>query len=384
MKNKKLSSTIVILLVSLIVLVIASSFSLINNGTIDTTMIIGLLFAIVAALVITAVVKSKIKTNKKQDGGNQMLEWKKDGWKAVISLAPALVILAIFTFYPIIKTFIVSFFPQYNYQTGFFGNFSLDCYTKILTDPTFWRAMLNTAVMVVVSVPLSIILALLITVALNSIKALQGFFQVIFFLPYVTNGIAFGIVFATIFSAEDYGLVNSLINLFGGSSVLWTGTGKDIPYWAGLLVITIYSIWNGLAFKILVFLSGIQGIDKQYYQAAQVDATPKWRVFTKITIPLLSPMILYITITSLMGAFKSYSSVVALFGDNMGPIASTNDTSGLFITAVGYIYNYFNRVTGGGMPEMLPIASAAALILFVFIMIITFVQMWANNKKVHY
>ena len=242
----------------------------------------------------------------------------------------------------------------------------------------------NTALMVFVSVPLSIILALLITVALNSIKVLQGFFQVVFFLPYVTNGIAFGIVFATIFSPENYGLINSLLNAIGIASVEWTGEAKNIPYWAGIFVITVYSIWNGLAFKILVFLSGIQGIDKQYYQAAQVDATPKWRVFTKITVPLLSPMILYITITSLMGAFKSYSSVVSLFGENMGPIASTADDSGLFITAVGYIYNYFNNVTGQGMTEMLPIASAAALILFLFIMVITFVQMWANKKKVHY
>lgn len=378
MKNKRLK---IIILISLIVAALLC-FVLGIVTSINELLIVG--FGVIAATSIYAVYDAKKKENKSNNAGSQMLEWKKDGWKAVICLAPALLILAIFTFYPIIKTFIVSFFPDYNYQTGFFGSFSVECYTNILTDPTFWRAMGNTAIMVLVSVPLCILLALLITVALNSIKALQGVFQVIFFLPYVTNGIAFGIVFATIFSAEDYGLINSLISMFGGEIVNWTGTGKDIPYWAGILVITVYSIWNGLAFKILVFLSGIQGIDKQYYQAAQVDATPKWRVFTKITIPLLSPMILYITITSLMGAFKSYSSVVSLFGDNMGPVASTADTSGLFITAVGYIYEYFNQVTGGGMIQMLPLASAAALILFVFIMIITFVQMWANKKKVHY
>lgn len=379
MKNKKLKTILYVSLVLIALVCFVLGVVIKNNNL----LIIG--FGLIAVICVYATIESKRKPKSESDNSsNQMLEWKKDGWKAVISLAPALLILAIFTFYPIIKTFIVSFFPDYNYQTGFFGSFSVDCYTTILTDPTFWRAMMNTAIMVLVSVPLSILLALLITVALNSIKALQGFFQVIFFLPYVTNGIAFGIVFATIFSAEDYGLINSLITMFGGEIVNWTGTGKDIPYWAGILVITIYSIWNGLAFKILVFLSGIQGIDKQYYQAAQVDSTPKWRVFTKITLPLLSPMILYITITSLMGAFKSYSSVVSLFGDNMGPVASTADTSGLFITAVGYIYNYFNQVTGGGMIQMLPLASAAALILFVFIMIITFVQMWANKKKVHY
>lgn len=321
------------------------------------------------------------KTKKRRNNNSQMLEWKKDGWKALISLAPAMIILLIFTFYPIINTFVVSFFPNYNYITDNFGAFGFDSYIKVLTDAEFWRAMGNTALMVLVSVPLSIIIALVITVLLNSIKVLQGFFQVVFFLPYVTNGIAFGLVFSTIFSPMDYGLVNSLITMCGGDPVAWTGTAATIPYWAGIFVITVYAIWNGLAFKILVFLSGIQGIDKQYYQAAQVDATPKWRVFTKITVPLLSPMILYITITSLMGAFKSYSSVVSLFGEDMG-----NGQSSTFITAVGYIYKYFNYVTTGGSTGalLLSTASAAALILFVFIMIITFVQMWANKKKVHY
>ncbi len=323
--------------------------------------------------------KNIVPEKKKSNPKTQMLEWKKDGWKAVISLAPALLILAIFTFYPIVKTFIVSFFPHYNYLTDEFGSFGTDSFTRVLSDPTFWRAMGNTAIMVIVSVPLSIVIALLITVLLNSIKKLQGFFQVIFFLPYVTNGIAFGLVFATIFSPMDYGLVNTLIGMFGGNNIAWTGTANTIPYWAGIMVITIYSIWNGLAFKILVFLSGLQGIDKQYYQAAQIDATPKWRVFTKITVPLLSPMILYITITSLIGAFKSYSSIVALFGESMG-----NGQDATFITAVGYIYEYFNDVTSGGSVTMLSRASAAALILFVFIMLITLLQMWANKKKVHY
>ncbi len=320
------------------------------------------------------------KAAKKAGSSNktQMLEWKKDGWKATVCLAPALIILAVFTFYPILNTFLVSFFPDYNYVTDEFGSFGFDSYALVLQDATFWRAMGNTALMVIVSVPLSILIALIITVLLNSIKKLQGFFQIIFFLPYVTNGIAFGLVFATIFSPMDYGLVNTLLNAVGISSVGWTGT-TNIPYWAGLFVITVYAIWNGLAFKILVFLSGIQGIDKQYYQAAQVDATPRWRVFTKITVPLLSPMILYITITSMMGAFKSYSSVVSLFGESMG-----NGQNETFITAVGYIYKYFNRVVHDNISWVLSRASAAAVILFLFILAITGIQMWANKKKVHY
>ena len=307
-----------------------------------------------------------------------MLEWKKDWWKAIIALAPALTVLLVFTFYPILNTFVISFFPDYNYITGSFGRFSFDSYTTVLTDPLFWRALGNTVIMVIVSVPLSIIIALIIAVLLNSIKPLQGFFQTIFFLPYVTNGIAFGLVFATIFNPTQSGLVNSFLGLFGLDPVAWTGSAARVPYWAGSFVITVHAIWSGLAFKILVFLSGLQSIDKQYYQAAQIDGAGKVKIFFKITIPRLSPMILYITITSLIGAFKSYQSVVSLYGESMG-----NGMDSTFITAVGYIYSYFNTVTSG-LPDNLSIAAAGAIVLFVFIMIITLAQMWANKKKVSY
>lgn len=307
-----------------------------------------------------------------------MLEWKKDGWKALIALAPMLIILGIFTFYPIINTMVISFFPKYNYNFNSFGHFGLTSYQKVLTDPDFWNAMGMTALMVVVSVPISIAVSLLITVVLNSIKKFKGFFQTIFFLPYVTNGIAFGLVFATIFSPQPSGLVNTLLGWFGCDPVSWTGEAAYVPVWAGITVITIYSVWNGLAFKILVFLGGIQGIDKQYYQAAQIDGASKGRVFRKITLPLLSPMVLYITITSLIGAFKAYSSVVSLYGENMG-----NGSEGTFMTAVGYIYKFFGTIQKG-RPENLSIAAAAAVILFVFILIITGLQMVYNKRRVHY
>ena len=322
---------------------------------------------------------SMFKKDFKKDPNAGMLEWKKDGLKGALCLAPMLIILAVFTFYPIIKTFIISFFPDYNYISGEFGRFSLSCYQQVLADSLFWKGLGNTVIMLLVSVPLSVVIALIISVLLNSIKKLQGMFQTIFFLPYVTNGIAFGMVFATIFSPEEYGLVNSILAAFGTGPIIWTGTG-NIPYWAGLLVIVVYTVWNSLAFKILVFLGGLQGIDKQYYQAAQIDETPKWRVFTKITVPLLSPMILYITITSLIGAFKAYSSIVGLFGESMG---GAQDRT--FITVVGYIYEYFMYVqVDEAGARLLPLASASAVVLFIIIMIVTFFQMLYNKKKVHY
>lgn len=307
-----------------------------------------------------------------------MLEWKKDGWKALIALAPMLLIIGIFTLYPIVNTVVISFFPKYDYVFNSYGDFGFNSYEKVLTDVKFWSSLGVTGLMVIVSVPLSIIISLLIAVALNSIKKLQGLFQTIFFLPYVTNGIAFGLVFATIFSPQPYGMINTMLGWFGFDPVAWTGNSGTVPFWAGLVVITIYSVWNGLAFKILVFIGGIQGIDKQYYQAAQIDGASKARVFRKITLPLLSPMVLYITITSLIGAFKAYSSVVSLYGESMG-----NGRDGTFMTAVGYIYKYFNTVKSG-ISTNLSISAAAAVVLFIFILIITGLQMIYNKKRVHY
>lgn len=304
-----------------------------------------------------------------------MLEWKKDGWKALIALAPMLILLIVFTFYPIFNTILVSFFPDYNYLTFEFGSFGVDSYVTVLNDAKLWQSIGITAVMVISSVPLSIFISLLISVALCSIKKLQGFFQTIFFLPYVTNGIAFGMVFATIFAPTPNGLINTLFNIV----IPWTGSVNTVPMWAGILVITVYSVWNGLAFKILVFVGGIQGIDKQYYQAAQIDGASKGRVFRKITLPLLSPMVLYITITSLIGAFKAYSSVVSLYGETMG-----NGSDSTFMTAVGYIYDKFNSVTNDNLVFALSESSAAAVVLFVFILIITGLQMIYNKKRVHY
>lgn len=307
-----------------------------------------------------------------------MLEYKKDGWKAFIALAPMMLILGIFTFYPIINTMLISFFPNYNYNTNYFGQIGLDAYNQVLTDPQFWNAIRVTVVIVVVSVPISIAVALFVSVVLNSIKKLQGLFQTIFFLPYVTNGIAFGLVFATIFSPQPYGFINTMLSWFNIDPVNWTGEAGPVPFWAGLLVIVVYSVWSGLAFKILVFLSGMQSIDKQYYQAAQIDGASKWRIFRKITLPLLSPMVLYITITSLIGAFKCYSSIVSLFGENMG-----NSSEGTFMTAVGYIYKFFSTVQSG-RADNLPIAAAAAVVLFVIILAVTGLQMAYNKRRVHY
>jgi len=295
--------------------------------------------------------------------------------KAWFYLAPALVLLGIFIFFPIVNAIFLVFVSDYNYQTGQFDGFTLtENFRYVLTNRHFSRAMINTMMITFVSVPVSVIIALLISVWLNAIKRLQGFFQTIFFLPYVTNAIAIGMAFSFMFNRR-FGLINWFIGLFGISPVNWVGTGAT--WGSSIFALLVYITWLGLAFKIMVFLSGLQGIDKQYYDAARVDSASRARVFRHITVPLLSPMIMYITVTSFIGAFKSYTEVVGMFGERLGPPGQQR----LMTTVVALVYDSLDR---SGSPGALSEAAAAALILFGVTLIFTIVNMQVSKKRVHY
>ncbi len=308
----------------------------------------------------------------------------KHQWKAWLYLSPAIVLLLIFTVWPIINTVRIAFLEGYNalqasigipFEVGF-GNFE-----KVLQYEDFVTCLKNTLLLTALTVPLSTILALLIAVALNSIKPLQKFLQTIFFLPYVTNSIAIGMVFAAMFNiiglspdgtrAESWGIINNVIMFFGGEPINWINAQSS--YAANIAVMTIYIIWNALPFKILILLGGLQSINKQYYDAARVDGTPRWRVLTRITVPLLSPMLAYVFITGFIGGFKEYSSIVGIFGEKMGPVGADLKLN----TMVGYIYE--------ALPEMhYGVASAAALILFAIILVVTMINLWVSKKRVHF
>ena len=308
--------------------------------------------------------------------------------KAILYLSPALILLALFTFYPIINAFRLVIYEGYQHVvgpdgnlvesvTGFtiFGNFA-----SVISQDNFLfpsshtnsSVILNTLFIVLLSVPLSIVLSLMISVLLNSIKPLKSFFQTVFFLPYITNTLAIGLVFAYMFQASDAGLVNKLLSFFGIEAQSWIETGAE--YWQALLVLIVFSVWDGMAFKIMVFISGIQGIDKQYYQAAAIDATPRKRILTKITIPMISPMIYYIVVTSVIGAFKTYSSVVAILGDTAQPSGANYNLK----TIVFHIYDYI--YSGEDWSK----AAAASIILFLIILVLTLIQMRVGKKRVHY
>ncbi len=308
----------------------------------------------------------------------------KHQWKAWLYLAPAIVLLLVFTVWPIINTVRLAFLNDYNSLREVGGatfTVGIKNFQTVIGDRGFKTALQNTMLLCLFTVPISTILALLIAVALNSIKPLQKVLQTIFFLPYVTNSIAIGMVFAAMFNIigmphmerliQTKGIVNNVIELFGGHYVNWINQGSE--YWANMFVMIVYIVWNALPFKILVLLGGLQGINKQYYDAAKVDSTPRWRVFTKITVPLLSPMIAYVVITGFIGGFKEYTSIVGIFGETMGPAGD----AGRMNTIVGMIYDALPKSNYG-------VASAAALILFAIIFVVTMINMQVSKKRVHY
>ena len=327
----------------------------------------------------------------------------KHSWKAWLYLLPAIILLLIFTVWPIINTLVMAFSEGYNAMTavagaGFepgFGNF-----TKVF-DPAGgflivdvesgfskagFGALGNTMLLTVLTVPLSTLLALLIAVALNSIKPLQRFYQTVFFLPYVTNSIAIGMVFAVMFkmvgtgfdtadpTISSYGVVNTvlqpILNLFGTDHINWMNNGSS--YWTKIFVTSAYIIWNALPFKILILLGGLQSVNKQYYDAAKVDGTSRFRTFTRITVPLLSPMLSYVIITSFISGFKEYSSIVGIFDEKMAE-------SGQLRTMTGYIYDAIS-----GTNANYGVAAAAALVLFAIIFVVTMLNLYVSKKTTHY
>ena len=311
---------------------------------------------------------------------------KKNQWKAWLYLLPAIIILLVFTVWPIINTIRISFLNGFNYADYTVGKsfqIGFKNYSGVLADSSFVRCLTNTLLITVITVPVSTMLALLIAVGLNSIKWLKKIFQTIFFLPYVTNTIAIGMVFMAMFNIigsweggmepSSIGLINKIIVACGGHAIDWINNGSSI--YSNMAVLMIFIIWNALPFKILVLLGGLQNVDKQYYDAAKVDGASRFRVFWRVTVPLLSPMIAYVVITGFIGGFKEYNSVVGIFGDGMGP----GNMPGRMNTMVGFIMEKLGA--GKGFHG---VASAAAIILFLIIFAVTLVNLYVSKKKVHY
>lgn len=292
---------------------------------------------------------------------------KNNNLKGWLYLLPAILFLGIFMVYPLIDVVVYSFEEGYNFASQTYRSVGAYNFSYVLHDPFFLQAVKNTFILVIITVPLSTGIALLISLALSSIKPLKELFQTVFFLPYVTNTLAVGLVFMVLFKKTAYsdGMINLLIQAFGGSSVDFI----DGPYWAKMLVTCLYTIWVVMPFKILILTSALASVNQQYYNAAKVDGTSKFRIFTRITLPMISPMIFYLIITGFIGAFKAYSDEVALFGTNLNA-AGMN-------TIVGYVYDMLYG-DSGGYPSY---ASAAALILFAIVLTITVINLMIRGKS---
>lgn len=290
--------------------------------------------------------------------------------KAWLYLLPAFAFLAVFMIYPLIDVFIYSFEESFNFASQTYTGVGLFNFSYVLHDPYFLQALKNTFVLVIITVPLSTGLALLISVGLSSIEKLRELFQTIFFLPYVTNTLAVGLVFMILFKKTPYsdGLVNLLLGLFGAEPVDFI----DGPYWAKMFVLCFYTIWIVMPFKILILTSALASVNQTYYNAAKVDGTSRGRIFIKITLPMISPSVFYLVITGFIGAFKAYSDAVALFGVNLN--------SAQMNTIVGYIYDMLYG-NSGGYPSY---ASAAAILLFAIVLTITCINLLVSKKHVHY
>ena len=299
---------------------------------------------------------------KKSGGANQ--------WKAWLYLLPAMVFIGVFMVYPLVDVCVYSLEENFNFASQTYTGVGLGNFLHVLSDPYFVQALKNTLILVAITVPLSTGLSLLIALGLSSVGPVRKAFQTIYFLPYVTNTLAVGLVFMILFKDTERasGLVNQVIVSLGG-------TGVDFisgPYWARMLMMCLYTIWVVMPFKILILTSALASVNPNYYKAAKVDGASSFRIFHKITLPMISPTVFYLIITGFIGAFKAYSDEVALFGTNLNA-AGMN-------TIVGYVYDMLYG-DSGGFPGY---AAAAALILFAIVFTITYINLTMSRQKVQY
>ena len=294
----------------------------------------------------------------------------KKSFKGWLYLLPALLFLGVFMIYPLIDVFVYSFEEGYNSASQTFSGVGLYNYSYVLHDPYFLQALENTLVLVAITVPLSTGIALLISVALSSIPKLKSLYQTIYFLPYVTNTLAVGLVFMILFKKSAYtdGLINLMLSIFKAGPIDFI----DGPHWAKMFVLCFYTIWVVMPFNVLILTSALASVNQNYYNAARVDGASKTRIFFRITLPMISPMLFYLVITGFIGAFKAYSDAVALFGTDLNA-AGMN-------TIVGYVYDMLYG-NSGGYPSF---ASAAAILLFLIVLTITCINLMISRKHVYY
>lgn len=297
--------------------------------------------------------------------GSTRATWRRfwaDSALAYVYLLPTLLVLGTFSIYPVIRAFIISLYDWRLRSQEFIG---FDNYTDLIADPLFWQAVKNTLIFVVGTVPVEIALALGFALLLNRPLRGRAFYRMAFFVPYVATVVAVAMVWLWIYH-EEFGLLNTVLGWVGLSPQKWL---LD-PKWTMLTVI-ILAIWKSLGYTVVLFLGGLQNVDKELYNAAKVDGANDRQVFRHVTWPMLSPTTFFVSITSVIGAFKVFTEIFVLYGGNPGP-------QRVATTIVFYVYEKaWDDVRFGA-------ASAAAYALFLMVLAVTMFQLWYGKKKVHY
>lgn len=283
-------------------------------------------------------------------------------FRAFLYLLPALSVIAVFQFYPVLKSFFMGFYTKFDYLTDTVEAVGLDNFLYVLKDPEFVLAMKNTAVFAVISVPLGIITALVFALILNSNIRFQKFFRSAYFLPFVTSTTAVAVVWRWMLN-KDYGMVNALLSVLGMPKVAWlTDAHMTIP------ILIVLSVWKGLGYKIIILLAALQGVDERYVKAGRMDGAGSFRRICYIILPILRPTILFLSVTSLIGAFKIFDEVYIMYGQKPGPLQSG-------LTIVYYIFDKFYR------HWEFTTASAAAFLLFLVILFFTLLQFLFSSER---
>ena len=285
--------------------------------------------------------------------------------KAALYLLPMLVITITFNIWPIINSFLMSLYTKYDFYTDKVSAWGFDNFVYLWNDPDFHLAVRNTLVFVVGVVPITVILSLIIALLLNQVKIISGFFRTVYFLPFVTSTVAIAMVWNWMFHS-NYGLINYFMGWFGIHPIYWLTD----PHYA-LLALIIMSIWKSLGFNIILFLVGLNNIDHGYYEAAEIDGANARQRFWNITIPMLSPITFLVSVNGIIGSFKVFDEIFALFQGTPGPGKAD-------LTIVYYLYQKFYT------EYKYPIAAASGVVLFFLILLVTLVQLWYSRKHVHY
>ena len=304
--------------------------------------------------------KANTKAVKKKATRRQ----KKDWIAGYLFIAPVTIGLFIFYVFPFFQNFWFSFNDVNKFNMATFNG--IENYKQLFNEPELLLALKNTFLYAVITVPVGLIISLVLATFLNSKIKGKGLYRTIYFLPSVTMAAAVALVWKLIFNG-DYGILNEVLGIFGIEGQSWLTN----PHTA-LFCVMLVGIWGGAGYNMIILLAGMQGVSKSYYEAAEIDGAGPVQRFFKITIPLVSPTIFFVTITGLIGAFQVFDTLYMMVDMDKNPAFNAIKTVNVLFYQNAFVYGYKGY------------AAAISIFMFVIIMIITVIQLWGQKKWVNY